>query len=106
MKRAYDWRLLEIMVHAYATIAPDKIIGDAKPEPESLDAMRSRDSGGTKWAAFQNHDLGSREIGHLKFMAVGPNNTIKTIDCPSPTDWRYRFVGWVSLETGSIQEES
>lgn len=93
------------MSHVYATIAPDKIIGDTKPEPESLDAMRSRDSGGTKWAAFQNHDLGSREIGHLKFMAVGPNNTVKAIDRPSLGDWRYRFAGWVNLETGSIQEE-
>lgn len=27
------------MSHIYATIAHDKIIGDAKPEPESLDAM-------------------------------------------------------------------
>ena len=56
-----------------------------------------------RFAAAQCVDLGSRQIGHLKFMAVGPSNTIQCIDQLRLTHWSYYFVGFVNLETGLIE---
>jgi hypothetical protein len=61
----------------------------------------------TRWAAYQNHDLGHYDIGHLKFLAVGPQNTFKETpprmpDTQSTIGWRYVFVGFVDLPTGAI----
>lgn len=89
----------------YATVKPAQIIGDEQPDSDAIEAMRSQISPEGRWAAFQNHDLGSREVGHVMFMAVGPNNTTKRIDHPSwgGSNWRYIFVGFVNLETGKIE---
>lgn len=62
-----------------------------------------------RWAAYQNHDLGSRELGHLKFLAVGPRCTVKSApagrlpDTPREINWRYWFVGYVNLKTGEVE---
>jgi hypothetical protein len=55
--------------------------------------------------------MDSSGLGHLRFLATGPQNTIK--EAPKPTlpdfhgeiNWRYQFVGWVNLETGKIEED-
>jgi hypothetical protein len=84
-----------------------KLIGDAKPEPEALAQMRER---GGEWFAYQNMDLGSRDIGHLTFLKVGPGQTFVTPperrpDFPGGSlGWRYLLVGKVDLETGEIRE--
>jgi len=78
--------------------------------PEALDAMH--DAGLTlgrhRWAAYQNKDLGHPDLGHLQFLAVGPDCTFPTPpkrhpDTATAINWRYCFVGWVNLETGDIE---
>jgi hypothetical protein len=88
-----------------------KLIGDDKPGPEALAAMRkfAAETPGTTWAAYQNHDLGHYDVGHLRFMAIGPGCTFKTAperhpDTPQLIGWRYIHVGTVNLETGQIEE--
>lgn len=97
------------------------ILGTERPEAEALAQMRKFrcgecgpcKSGGdfpclAKWHAYQNHDLGSREIGHLKFLAVGPGCTFKEApkgrlpDTKTDINWRYWHVGVVDLATGEI----
>ena len=101
----------------------NRIIGNEKPEPESLAVMRKFRCGEcegckannpclARWHAYQNHDLGSRGIGHLKFLAVGPGCTFKEAPKPRLPDthtdinWRYQHVGLVDLATGEIKEET
>jgi len=88
-----------------------KLIGDTKPGPEALADMRkfAAATPGTTWAAYQNHDMGHPNLGHLQFLAVGPGCTFKTPprnspDTPSGLGWRYLHVGTVNLETGEIEE--
>ena len=79
---------------------------------EALDAMR--DAGLTlgrhRWAAYRNQDLGHPDLGHLQFLAVGPDCTFpeppkRLPDTQRAINWRYWFVGWVNLETGEIEPE-
>jgi hypothetical protein len=61
------------------------------------------------WYAYQNHDLGHRELGHLQFLAVGPGCTFKEPPprCPDTQHglgWRYLLVGRVNLATEKIEE--
>ena len=86
------------------------VIGDEKAADEALAQMKSSpyNHPDTKWAAYQNHDLGSRNIGHLQFLAIGPQNTFKEAparapDGPSGLGWRYVYVGWINLETGKVE---
>lgn len=84
-----------------------KLLANAKPEPETLAVMRER--GGT-WYAYQNHDLGHPELGHLRFLQVGPECTYQEAperypDSQYGLGWRYLRVGIVNLETGEIEEE-
>ena len=64
-----------------------------------------------RWAAYQNVALDSSNCGHLQFLAIGPENTYKEPPVQYPVDnehgmgWRYRFAGWVDLETGEIKKE-
>lgn len=89
------------------------ITKDDRPDPETLEFMRKSTYTfpDTKWAAYQNHDLGHRQLGHLRFLAVGPQNTVKEVpkprlpDFPAEINWRYQFVGLVDLKTGEIKEE-
>jgi hypothetical protein len=59
------------------------------------------------WIAYQNQDLGHRDLGHLKFLAVGPGCTFKEApkrypDTPDAINWRYLLHGEVNLKTGEI----
>lgn len=83
-------------------------IGNAKPEPETLQSMRER--GGT-WAAYQAMALDSVVLGHMKFLQVGPTNTFqqaptRMLDMPGKINWRYLFVGYVDLPTGEINDST
>ena len=89
-----------------------KLIGDAKPNLESVQAMLASPCNypTTRWAAYQDHDLGHSGCGHLRFLAVGPDNTFKTApevlpDTAQGINWRYVHVGYVNLETGKIDED-
>ena len=81
------------------------------PDAEALAKMKSSSCNfaDTRWAAFENHDLGHWALGHLKFLAVGPQNTLKTAPARMPDtvgeiNWRYVHVGFVDLSTGEIVE--
>lgn len=90
------------------------LIGEARdtvPVQEVLEQMRGSLKPGCQWFAFQNHDLGSRLVGHLQFLQVGPGCTYK--NCPDRMPdtkqyigWRYVPVGVVDLETGTINTET
>jgi len=63
----------------------------------------------SKWYAYQNHDLGHYNIGHLQFLIVGPGCTYKEPpqhypDTKHGLGWRYILVGTVNLESGLILE--
>lgn len=105
--------------HIYATVTPhpltipSDVLSGKYPliDPEALAAMRERSASPderwpeTRWAAAQNVELGHPGLGHLKFVAVGPGRTIQTVESPTLPHWRYYFVGWVNLATGTIQPE-
>ena len=81
-----------------------KIIGDMPIDCGSLSTMRER---GGDWYAYQNHDFGHRELGHLRFMKCGIGCTFaepprRHPDMPGEINWRYVLVGVVNLETGVI----
>lgn len=89
-----------------------RIIGDAQPDEEALKGMRESEYNfpDTRWAAYQNRELGHYEQGWLRFLAVGPRNTAKVApqiypDTHLGLGWRYVFVGYVDLTTGRIVEE-
>ena len=86
-----------------------KLIGDVGPSPKTLAKLRDLGDRGQRWYAYQNHDLGSREIGRLRFLKVGPDCTFRVPpdrypDTPEVIGWRYLLVGIVNLETGKIEE--
>ena len=57
------------------------ILGNERPDCAALAVMRRSPCtfADTRWAAFQNHDLGHPDLGHLQFLAVGPQNTFKQV---------------------------
>lgn len=74
--------------------------------PDALSQIRER---GGQWAVYQNHDLGTRRIGHLKFLKYG---TGCTFDAPpvhyhDPTmseGWNYFLVGRLDTISGVIKD--
>lgn len=83
-----------------------------KAHPEALEQMKESpyNHDDTHWAAYQNAALDSSSMGHIQFLAVGPQNTFKEKpkrypDTQHGLGWRYLFIGWVDLETGEIKEE-
>ena len=85
---------------------PHPIIGEPEVGEEALDLMVER--GGT-WAAYQNVDLGSPDLGSLRFLQVGAGCTFaeppeRMPDSKIGTGWRLYWIGWVNLETGKIME--
>lgn len=63
----------------------------------------------TRWAAYQNHDMGHPLLGHLQFLAVGSEVTFKQAPRAYPDTrfglgWRYLFVGWVDLDRCVVVE--
>jgi len=88
-----------------------KLFGDGVIHPDSLSVMRDfcLTDPTAKWAVYQNMDLGHSELGHMKFLAVGPNCTYKEPparlpDMPRQINWRYVHVGFVNLEIGKGEE--
>jgi hypothetical protein len=76
-----------------------------KPTPEALKAMKDR---GGLWGAYENHDLGHPDCGHLRFLKYGPDCTLKKPpmvfpDTPDFIGCRYVYVGTVNLETGEVE---
>lgn len=63
----------------------------------------------TRWACYENHDLGHPDAGNLRFLAVGPDCTLKEAPPGYPDThlgigWRYRHIGWVDLAQGTVTE--
>lgn len=85
------------------------MIGTAQLSPESVQLLKATGNPdpARRWAAYENHDLSSPRLGELRFMAIGPNNTLQAPperypDSHLGTGWAYLFVGFVNLETGTI----
>jgi len=96
-----------------------KLIGDVKIDNSALTQMQLLgDDGKNRWYAYQNHDMGSPTLGHVKFLRCGPDCGIKEAPkgtlpdfqnkgpgtAPSTINWRYQYVGVVNIETGEIEE--
>lgn len=59
------------------------------------------------WYTYQNHDLGSYEVGMVRFLLVGPHSTFheppkRYPDTHLGLGWRYLLVGQVDLDAGRI----
>jgi len=77
---------------------------DRAVHEDPLSQMRER---GGDWYAYQNHDMGHPELGHLAFMKCGPGCTFeeppgKHPDTPGKIMWRYVLVGRVDLDEGKV----
>lgn len=78
----------------------------------ALHIMRYHAARGSKarWAAYQNMAMDSAGAGHLQFLSVGVGCTYEERPEQYPVDnehgcgWKYRFCGWVDLETGEIED--
>jgi len=86
---------------------PYNVIADVCPTFDAFATMLSR---GGRWAAYRNVELGHPDLGHLKFLQVGPENTFKEPpsrlpDTRTEINWRYLFCGFVNLKTGKIEKE-
>jgi hypothetical protein len=69
--------------------------------PEMLAELKGKLKEGCAWYAYANHDLGSRDVGHVKFLLVGPGCTFEQPPSPLPgMDWRYYLEGKLDLESG------
>lgn len=87
-----------------------KQIGDEQVHEVALETMREKTlewGPDVRWAAYQNHELGHPELGHMKFLAVGPGRTYETApaklpDSATEINWRYIHVGYVDLESGKV----
>lgn len=76
-------------------------------EAETLAAMRARVRPNTKWAAYQNITLDSSLLGHVQFLMFGEGCTHtahpeQMPDTAFGLGWKYRFIGLVDLDTGTI----
>ena len=79
-----------------------------RPDQIALDQMRERKLTGT-WYAYENHDLGHPQVGHLKFLCCGAGQTLsvppeRMPDMSGDINWGYVLIGYVDLETGEIRE--
>lgn len=84
-----------------------KLIGEPEIEALTLGMMRDQKAGNAEWFTYQNHDLGSSQVGHLQFLQCGPNCTYKEAPKKMPDShlgigWRYLLVGKVDLDSGGI----
>lgn len=81
---------------------------EARADEEALAIMRERARENTRWAAYQNVALDSRNCGHVQFLHVGNGCTFAEPPAQYPLDnehgmgWRYRFIGYVDLATGLV----
>lgn len=87
------------------------LIGNATPDPEVLEILRTRLKPGQRWAAYQNHAMDSAGLGHLQFLCVGDDCTFSSApermpDSQHGLGWRYLHVGFVNMKTGQIEARS
>lgn len=80
-------------------------VGDLTIGEEAIAQMRDR---GGKWAAYQNVDLSSSDIGSLRFLQYGKGKTYQEPPNRYPDTqygfgWQYYQIGTVNLETGLIE---
>jgi len=80
--------------------------------PDALKQMMGSPSNydSTRWASYQNTAMDSSNLGDMRFLAVGPENTYKEPpasypDTTASTAWAYRFIGWVDVGTGEVIED-
>lgn len=83
-----------------------KAIGEPRAGDDALKQMSER---GGVWAAYQNHDMSSHDIGQLRFLQVGPTCTIKEAPSRYPDTqhgpgWAYQHIGYVNLASGDVVE--
>lgn len=78
-------------------------------DPETLELLKSKTREGVRWAAYRNIEPNSSNYGHTQFLMVGADCTYADPPDQYPKDtewglaWRYRFAGYVDLETGKIE---
>lgn len=91
--------------YIYHTVASVPTIGNVSVGPEAKDGLRlaAKRYPKARFAAAQCVDMSSRDIGHVTFVAVGPDNTIKTVDSQTLLHWSRRFIGFVNLDTWQIE---
>ncbi len=77
--------------------------------PEALKQMKNNpeNHNTTRWAAYQNQAMDSSSLGDMRFIAIGPKNTIheppkRYPDSHLGTGWAYTFIGWVDLDKGEV----
>lgn len=89
----------------YAHVKPEPSFGEPEVHPADLKQMRDRAAQwpDCRWAAAQNNDLSSRDVGQLHFMAVGPGRGVCAVTSTTLIRWSCKFVGFVNLETGKLQ---
>ena len=66
---------------------------------------------GTQWFAYENVDLGHSMLGHVQFLAVGPECTHKNAPKNFPDTswglgWRYSPIGVVNVGRGTVGDET
>lgn len=83
---------------------------NVKPGPEQLAQMRRVAKPEDRWACYQNQDLGHYDLGRCTYLVTGPTRTYTTPPAHAPDNeshglgWRYLFVGFVDLDSGTIVE--
>lgn len=89
---------------------PKVVKSNIEAHQDSLKEMRESpyNYSTTRWAAYQNAAFDSTMFGHVRFLAIGPNNTLTTAPPRFPDTmepgWKYLFKGWVDLEKGVVIE--
>lgn len=81
-----------------------------KVHPDALASMKAQGAATTRWAVYRNMAMDSSTLGHLQFLAIGPDNTLKQPPPRYPDShlglgWKYLFVGWINLETGEVEKD-
>ena len=85
-----------------------KLIGES--QIDDSDALQQMYETGGIWAAYQNHDMSSSNIGHLIFLKVGKGCTFEEAPVKAPDSplwgpgWRYLHCGYVDSKSGLIVE--
>ena len=94
-------------------------IEPAKLTLEEMQDVLARPLIGNVWVAFQNHDMGSRELGKILLLRIGPSCSIQMIPKRAPDaparlmkegkgwglGWRWLPIGFVDPQTGDIHPE-
>ena len=91
---------------ATATAAP---VDPSAIDEHALTQMQAFSAGTptTTWHAYRNEALDSAALGDLRFLAVGPDCTLKEAPKSYPdshlgTGWAYQHCGTVDLATGKV----